>query len=135
MTGSGVSRDHPHEPGDGTQYPEHICVKWLQGEPRAAEYGEVSFGSMCGWHKDTHPDGANPHEVKVGQVWLDNDKRNPEPRYLKVVAIDELLGRAIVARVNSQGGAIWGKYAPRPIKLTRFKPTHTGYRLVKDVTP
>lgn len=76
----------------------------------------------------------NPHGVKVGQVWADNDVRTPG-RYLKIKEVVPADGVAIVARVNSGGGALWGKYSPRPIKLRRFRPTHTGYRLVKDVTP
>lgn len=80
------------------------------------------------------PDEANPHGVKVGQVWQDCDVRSPR-RFLKIKQVVLADGVAIVARVSAGGGAIWGKYSPRPIKLTRFKPTHTGYRLVKDVTP
>jgi len=76
----------------------------------------------------------NPHGVKVGQVWQDCDVRSAG-RYLKIKEVVLADGVAIVARVNSSGGAIWGKYAPRPIKLRRFQPTHTGYRLVKDVRP
>lgn len=76
----------------------------------------------------------NPHGVKVGQVWRDMDKRNPEVRYLRVTEVILADGQARVIRCNPDGGTLWGKYPARPIKLTRFKPTHTGYLLVKDVT-
>lgn len=61
----------------------------------------------------------NPHGVKVGQVWEDNDKR--DSRTGRVVSIDDTH-----ARVD------WGVNVTR-VKLTRFKPTSTGYLLIQDV--
>lgn len=57
-------------------------------------------------------------EVKVGQVWVDNDPRHTDHRNLEVLSIK-------------------GKYATcksgvgrkSKIRLDRFKPTSTGYRL------
>lgn len=64
----------------------------------------------------------NPHNVQVGQVWQDNDKRSNYRRG-RVTEVDETH-----ARVD------WGRTATR-VKLTRFKPTSTGYRLVGKATP
>lgn len=83
---------------------------------------------------DEGKDPINPHGVKVGQIWQNCDRREAR-RYLLIKEVIPLDAVAIVARVNANGGAIWGHRAPRPIKLRRFMPTHTGYRLVKDVTP
>lgn len=62
----------------------------------------------------------NPHGVKVGQTWQDNDKRGPR-RYGRIVSVDDTH-----ARVD------WGVNITR-VKLTRFKPNSTGYRLIQDV--
>lgn len=61
-------------------------------------------------------------EVKVGQVWQDNDNRVPE-RIIKVIAIDN--GQAICENTKTKKRT--------KIVLTRMRPTHNGYRLVKDV--
>jgi hypothetical protein len=68
-------------------------------------------------------------EVKVGQVWADNDKRS-EGRHVRVVAIERLHRRAVVRRCSSTG-EFTGAQVTR-IRLERFKPTSTGYRLVSD---
>lgn len=62
---------------------------------------------------------SNPHGVKVGQTWRSNDKR--DSRTGRVVSIDDTH-----ARVD------WGVNVTR-VKLTRFKPTSTGYLLIQDV--
>lgn len=62
----------------------------------------------------------NPHNVKVGQVWQDNDKRSSY-RKGRVIAVSDTH-----ARMD------WGT-TKTSIKLTRFKPTSTGYRLIEDV--
>lgn len=62
----------------------------------------------------------NPHNVKVGQIWQDNDGRS-EGRTGRIVSMDDTH-----ARVE------WGVNTTR-VKLTRFKPTSTGYRLIQDV--
>lgn len=77
----------------------------------------------------------NPYGVKVGQVWQDCDKRMQDPpRYLRIAEILPASAQARVVRCNARGGLLMDKYT-RAIKLRRFQPTHTGYRLVKDVTP
>lgn len=65
-----------------------------------------------------------PIKVKVGQWWRDNDPRHSDARGVKVLKIvgDKAL-------VQNQGGT--GRKTK--IKLARFKPTTTGYKLVRDV--
>lgn len=65
-----------------------------------------------------------PVEVKVGQVWMDNDPRHNYKRLLKVLAIEN--GKAIVQHPRGLG-------SKTRIRLDRFKPTTTGYKLVDDV--
>lgn len=65
-------------------------------------------------------------EVKVGQVWADNDKRS-EGRHVRVIAIEKLHRQAVV-RPCSPTGDFTGHRVTR-IRLDRFRPTSTGYRL------
>lgn len=69
-------------------------------------------------------------EVKVGQVWADNDKRSAG-RHVKVIAIEVLHKQAVVRQCTADGQLI-GRRVTR-IRLDRFRPTSTGYRLVEDV--
>lgn len=63
-------------------------------------------------------------DVKVGQIWEDNDSRMTYRRQIKVLAIEG--GKAVVQHPRGFG--------PRTrIRLDRFKPTTTGYKLVQDV--
>ncbi|MCI4659659.1 hypothetical protein [Cryobacterium zhongshanensis] len=58
--------------------------------------------------------------VKVGQVWADNDKRS--------------VGRTItITTVGESRAEFFDGIHHRRALLTRFRPTSTGYRLVKDV--
>lgn len=75
-------------------------------------------------------------EVKVGQVWADNDKR-AEGRKVRVVAVDTT--HATVELIDLRGRAALRKPDERAepgrqtrIRLDRFKPTSTGYRLDTD---
>lgn len=61
-------------------------------------------------------------EVKVGQIWKDNDKRHPT-RLVEIVSISS--DKASV--INPETGK------KSKIRLDRFKPNATGYILVKDV--
>lgn len=63
----------------------------------------------------------NPHNVKVGQRWKDNDRRSGG-RIGKVLEVGETH-----ARVE------WYSGTSTRIRLDRFKPTSTGYRLIEDV--
>lgn len=64
--------------------------------------------------------------VRPGQIWADNDKRS-KGHSIRVIAVDDT--HATVADVADS--------RPRPrqtrIRLTRFRPTSTRYRLVRDV--
>lgn len=68
------------------------------------------------------------NEVRVGQVWADNDKRSAG-RHVKIVSIDRD-GKATVCRCTAAGGALDERTTR--IRLDRFKPNNTGYRLVLD---
>lgn len=64
-------------------------------------------------------------EVKVGQVWEDWDIRfrNTHHRLIKVI---EIIGDKAVVQSPS------GLGAKNKIKLSRFKPNSTGYKLVSE---
>lgn len=76
------------------------------------------------------------HPVQPGQIWADNDPRS-EGRQVRIVAVDGT--HATVELVTGRGV---GHDAAKPgrrtrIRLDRFRPTSTGYRLVThaDGTP
>jgi len=90
------------------------------------------------------------HDVRVGQVWADNDPRisKHSPRLLRVERIDENGSSqnghphaecVLVERLTDGAGQPtgWARRTTRisRIRLARFKPTQTGYRLVEDVQP
>lgn len=61
--------------------------------------------------------------VKIGQVWQDNDKRcQHAPRLLTVVGFD---GDRVLCQ--QQNGRL------TRISESRMRPTSNGYRLVRDV--
>lgn len=62
-------------------------------------------------------------EIKVGQVWQDND---PRVTYIRELTIHSISGEYAWCKMPS------GKL--RRIKLKRLRPTASGYRLVKDVS-
>ena len=64
--------------------------------------------------------------VQVGQVWQDNDRRHGT-RYLRIDAIDQ--DRAVCVAWYDEAGA---KSRVVRIRLDRFKPTSTGYRLLPE---
>lgn len=61
--------------------------------------------------------------AKVGQVWQDNDSRPGHKRLLRVLRIES--GYAFVQSPTGQGRVT-------RIRLDRFRPNSTGYRLVSD---
>ncbi len=68
--------------------------------------------------------------VRPGQVWADNDKRSSS-RKLRVVEVDET--HAIVEEYIPPGARLRTKPPRRSrIRLDRFRPTATGYRLVQE---
>lgn len=76
-------------------------------------------------------------DVKVGQVWADNDARSAG-RKVKVLELIDLGGEP-AARVEviavAKGSLPLDSRKPRvtSIKLRRFRPNSTGYRLETDV--
>lgn len=70
-------------------------------------------------------------EVRVGQVWADNDKRSTN-RKVRVISIE--LGSALVepVTVTPQGAVARVPGRPTRIRLDRFRPTATGYRLISQ---
>lgn len=65
---------------------------------------------------------SEPPSVKVGQVWADNDWRS-KGRMVRVLAVDETH-----ATVQDR----LGMGRKTRIRLDRFRPTSTGYRLERD---
>jgi hypothetical protein len=64
--------------------------------------------------------------VKVGQIWQDNDKRFVHtPRNIKIVNIDYKKNTAGCKNVQTN------KYTM--IRLDRFKPNSSGYKLLVNV--
>lgn len=112
----------------------------LCGRPakfRTAEnaVGQHNHGLVCGVHARSAraleyevTDLPGP-DVRVGQVWRDNDPRSA-PRHVRVVEIDGTYATAVL--VNG-AGRHWGRERRSRIRLDRFRPTSTGYRLVQDV--
>ena len=77
---------------------------------------------------------ARPIEVRVGQVWQDWDVRYRESgsyqRFGTVIEVDETHCRL---RWDTRGTHAFSSGHTSRVKLSRMKPTSTGYRLVKDV--
>lgn len=81
-------------------------------------------------------------EVRNNQIWQDADPRIEREmgarRLLRVVAVGEpgrSLARVVSWYEKPDGEGGWMLASPvRPstIKLERFKPTSTGYRLIED---
>ena len=76
----------------------------------------------------------NPYGVEVGQIWADNDSRYQrwEPIYKRVEKIE---GEYAYCQSYKQSNFCGQPYeittAKVKIKLSRFKPTNTGYRFIK----
>lgn len=66
----------------------------------------------------SHASPNNPYGVRAGQIWVDQDKRS-DGRQVTVLSVGDT--HAVVQNV-----------AKTRVKLTRFRPTSTGYRLLKD---
>lgn len=70
---------------------------------------------------------------KPDQIWVDNDPRS-NGRQVKIIAVDETHA-TVVTIIDALGQHHEAATARRTrIKLTRFKPTSTGYRLVEEAT-
>lgn len=68
-----------------------------------------------------------PVKVEPGQLWIDNDKRLPHTRFVRVVSIVE--DRAVVMTWYDKPGSI---ARGGTIRLDRFRPIATGYRLAEN---
>lgn len=90
----------------------------------------------------TGAQGAAEGAVRVGQVWADNDKRN-EGRTIRVDGIEQhwmgvggLTGQVphavctVLTPADSYPDARTGHQVT--IRVSRMRPTSTGYRLVSD---
>jgi hypothetical protein len=79
-------------------------------------------------------------EVKVGQIWKDNDRRvKQESGYDRFLRIDRVNGdRAECSHVTTAPDGSWHAWYRRgrrsfvEVKLSRFRPTSSGYLLVRD---
>lgn len=69
-------------------------------------------------------------DVRPGQIWANNDKRSAG-RKVRIVAIDE---QPDPRKPGSTGYAVVEQVTGRRtrIRLDRFRPTTTGYRLIQD---
>ncbi|GAA3750285.1 DUF6354 family protein [Micromonospora maritima] len=70
--------------------------------------------------------------VRVGQIWADNDKRS-EGRLVKVTAVDSTHADVIAVDAHGEPSPSILRARRTRIRLNRFRPTSTGYRLVRDV--
>lgn len=70
--------------------------------------------------------------VRPGQIWRDNDKR-AKGRHVKVVDVDgtHATVKLWMTRAASSSTATPGRRTR--VRLDRFRPTSTGYVLVRDV--
>lgn len=64
----------------------------------------------------------NPYNVQPGQVWQSTDPRDGG-RLVYVISVDEEEGYAATSRFPNH-------YFPHTIRLDRFRPNSTGYRLL-----
>jgi hypothetical protein len=69
--------------------------------------------------------------VQPGQVWKDNDKRMTS-RHVFVLKVED--GYAICTKCNSEGLTPDRTKYLTQIRLDRFRPTSTGYVLVRETT-
>lgn len=67
--------------------------------------------------------------VEIGQVWADNDWRSTG-RTVEVVAIDQT--HATVKVLTNGRGTYAKPGRTSRVRLDRFRPTSTGYRLVSS---
>lgn len=74
-------------------------------------------------------------DVKPGQVWADNDQRSAG----RTIRVDRIEGDKAVCTILTNRDAAdlndWGtdmRGRQVRIKVSRFRPTSTGYRLVEE---
>ncbi|MEY9876608.1 hypothetical protein ABH931_006118 [Streptacidiphilus sp. MAP12-33] len=69
--------------------------------------------------------------VRVGQIWQDNDPRS-YGRKLRVLEVGDTHALVELHQPRRDTNAKRGRQTR--IRLDRFKPTSTGYRLIQDAT-
>lgn len=74
---------------------------------------------------------AENFEVKVGQVWADNDPRTTGRRF-EIVEVGDGWAKGKVLSVERNVSKKMVGRTTREIALRRFRPTATGYRLVSN---
>lgn len=118
----------------GDRWPaEGVC-----GRPAKArtDSKRARNGLVCGTHsRSAKVQGATVTDlpgpcVRVGQVWQDADPRT-YGRHLRVAEVDST--HATVVHVDIAGRPVGRRERITRIRLDRFRPTSTGYRLVTDV--
>jgi hypothetical protein len=78
-------------------------------------------------------------DVQVGQVWLDYDARLRRRlwgvqrlvRVVEIVDVDGMTWPYAKVVTSLDGGKNWGSRQTR-IRIRRFRPTSTGYKLVEE---
>lgn len=77
-------------------------------------------------------------KVEPGQVWEDNDPRNDPPRRVRVRSVEGGYATCDRARLVGPDDGIQ-QWCQLPgavrIRLDRFRPTRSGYRLVAERAP
>ena len=71
---------------------------------------------------------CNLPDVKVGQVWKDNDRRGPD-RYLRVMLLYDD-GKVGCCPCNVKGNILTRRETK--IAQRRFRPISTGYKLISE---
>jgi len=82
-----------------------------RGTPRR-EFGRVEFSA---------PDGV---ALRIGQVWIDMDKRREEERRLTIIALMPVQGK-VMMRVEDTGRNV-------AVSVARLRPGSTGYKRIVD---
>jgi len=88
---------------------------------------QISAGRYRAAH-DQEDHMTDTPDVRVGQIWADNDPRSAG-RYVIVEAVNDT--HAMVAQCGPHG-TIHQKARRTEIRLTRMRPTSNGYRLERD---
>lgn len=74
---------------------------------------------------------TTPTTVRVGQIWRDNDKRG-YGRHVKVIEVDATHATVSLWMTRSASSNTAKPGRLTRIRLDRFRPTSTGYVLVRD---
>lgn len=73
-------------------------------------------------------------DVRPGQVWADNDPRLRAEKAVRHVTVQEVVTELQGTRLAIPYAIVRSESGRRStIRLSRFRPTSSGYRLVSDV--